>query len=107
MRVGGFEIDVGAEIVTRDGDGEVQEGEGGIGDGPGEFEVGMKGVGKVDELFKLLMGVRGSADTIINVMGEEVLGAGELKLFEEVEDVDNVLNVSGEFLDQEGKDRVR
>eukprot|EP00061_Rhincodon_typus_P018840 g48186.t1 len=29
MEVGGFEIDVSAEMVTRDGDGEVQEGEGG------------------------------------------------------------------------------
>eukprot|EP00061_Rhincodon_typus_P008104 g30431.t1 len=41
--------------VPRDGDGKVQEGEGGIRDGPGEFEVGVKGVGKVDELSKLLM----------------------------------------------------
>eukprot|EP00061_Rhincodon_typus_P018413 g47579.t1 len=40
MGVGGFEIDVGAEMVTRYGDREVQEGEGGIRDGPGEFEVG-------------------------------------------------------------------
>eukprot|EP00061_Rhincodon_typus_P008024 g30260.t1 len=52
--VGGLEIDV-VEVVTRDEDGKVQEGEGGIGDGSGEFEVGVKGVSKVDELSKLLV----------------------------------------------------
>eukprot|EP00061_Rhincodon_typus_P011185 g36020.t1 len=57
--------------VTRDGDGEVQ-GEGDIRDGPGEFEVGVRGVSKVDELFNLLMGARGSANTVINVAEEEV-----------------------------------
>eukprot|EP00061_Rhincodon_typus_P007816 g29880.t1 len=73
MRVGGFEIDVGVEAVTRDGDGEVQEVEGGIRDGPSEFVVGVK----VDELFMLLMGARGSADTVINVAKEEMRdGAG-------------------------------
>eukprot|EP00061_Rhincodon_typus_P009295 g32690.t1 len=40
---GGEMGDVDAETVTGDGDGEVQKGEGGIGDGPGEFEVGVKG----------------------------------------------------------------
>eukprot|EP00061_Rhincodon_typus_P013303 g39596.t1 len=73
MGVGGFEIDVGVEAVTRDGDGEVQEGEGGIGDGPGEFEVGVKGVSKVDELFKLFVGARGSANAVIDVAEEEVV----------------------------------
>eukprot|EP00061_Rhincodon_typus_P008640 g31432.t1 len=52
-------------------DREVQEGEGGFGDGPGEFEIGVKGVGKVDELVKLLVGARGSADTVIDVAEEE------------------------------------
>eukprot|EP00061_Rhincodon_typus_P018218 g47307.t1 len=70
--VGWLEIDVGVEVVTRDGNGEVQEGEGGIGDGPGELKVGLKGVCKVDELFKLLMGARGSTDTVIDVAEEEV-----------------------------------
>eukprot|EP00061_Rhincodon_typus_P011297 g36207.t1 len=73
MGVGEFEIDVGAEVVTRDGDREVQEGEGGIRDGPGEFEVGVEGVGKVDELFKLLMGAQGSTGTVINVAEEEMV----------------------------------
>eukprot|EP00061_Rhincodon_typus_P008614 g31375.t1 len=71
MGVSGFEIDVGAEMVTGNGDREVQEGEGGVGDGPGEFEVRVKAVSKVDELFKLLMGARGSADTVINVVEEK------------------------------------
>eukprot|EP00061_Rhincodon_typus_P018177 g47238.t1 len=42
MGVGRFELDVSAETVTRDGNGEVQEGAVGIRDGPGEFEVGVK-----------------------------------------------------------------
>eukprot|EP00061_Rhincodon_typus_P013296 g39585.t1 len=71
LRVGGSEIGVGIEMVARDGRGAVQEGEGGIVDGPGEFEVRVKGVGKVDELFKLI-GARGSADTVISVAEEEV-----------------------------------
>eukprot|EP00061_Rhincodon_typus_P003803 g21010.t1 len=54
-----------------DGNGGVQEGDGGIGDGLGEFEVGMKGVSKVDKLFELLMGARSSVDTVINVTEEE------------------------------------
>eukprot|EP00061_Rhincodon_typus_P006067 g26306.t1 len=58
--------------VARDGDGEDQEGEGGVRDGPGEFEVGMKDVGEVDELFVLLVGARGSTDTVINVAEEEM-----------------------------------
>eukprot|EP00061_Rhincodon_typus_P007078 g28383.t1 len=77
MGISVFEIDIGVEVVTRDGDRGVQEGEGGIGDGPGEFEVGARGVSKVDELFKLLMGAQGSADTIINVMEDKMRdGAG-------------------------------
>eukprot|EP00061_Rhincodon_typus_P007221 g28702.t1 len=52
--------------VTRFGDGEVKDGEEGIRDGPGELKVGVKGVSKVDELFKLLMGTRGSIDTVID-----------------------------------------
>eukprot|EP00061_Rhincodon_typus_P012536 g38325.t1 len=58
MGVGGFEVNVDAESVA--------------GDGPGEFEVGVKGVGEVDELFELLMGVRGSTDAVINIAEEEV-----------------------------------
>eukprot|EP00061_Rhincodon_typus_P013956 g40669.t1 len=69
--IGGLEIDVSVEAVTRDGDGEAQEGERSIRDGPGEVEVGVKDVSKVDELFKLLMGARGGADTIIDVAEEE------------------------------------
>eukprot|EP00061_Rhincodon_typus_P005911 g25997.t1 len=61
------------EAVTRDEDGEVQEGEGGIGDGPGAFEVGLTGVSKVNELFKLLVGARGGVNTVINVAEEEGL----------------------------------
>eukprot|EP00061_Rhincodon_typus_P017091 g45635.t1 len=72
MEVGGLGIDVSVEAVTRDGDREAQEGEGSNGDGPGEFEVGVKGVSKVDELLKLLVGAQGSADTVINVAEEEV-----------------------------------
>eukprot|EP00061_Rhincodon_typus_P008924 g31979.t1 len=59
--------------VIRDGNREMQEGERGVGDGPSEFEVGVKGVNKVDELFKLLMGAQGSADTVINVAEEEII----------------------------------
>eukprot|EP00061_Rhincodon_typus_P017942 g46884.t1 len=55
---GGLEIDVSFEAVTRDGDGKVQEGQGGIRDGPDGFEVGVKDVSKVDELLKLLVGAR-------------------------------------------------
>eukprot|EP00061_Rhincodon_typus_P003684 g20710.t1 len=44
----------------------------GIGDGPGEFEVVVKCVGKADDLFKLLMGPRGSTDIVIDVAEEEV-----------------------------------
>eukprot|EP00061_Rhincodon_typus_P006981 g28189.t1 len=51
---------------------EVQEGEGGIGDGPDELEVGVKGVTKVNELSKLLVGSRGSIDTAIDVAEEEM-----------------------------------
>eukprot|EP00061_Rhincodon_typus_P003259 g19653.t1 len=72
MGVGGLEIDAGFEAVTRDGDREVQEGEGGIRDGPGEFEVGVRSVSKVDELFKFLVGIQGSAYTVIDVAEEEV-----------------------------------
>eukprot|EP00061_Rhincodon_typus_P018010 g46988.t1 len=82
MGVSGFEIDVGVEMVTRDGDGDVQEEEGGIGDGPGEFVVGVKGA---DELFKLLLGAQGSANTVINIAEEEmevVMGLeGVLRIF--------------------------
>eukprot|EP00061_Rhincodon_typus_P007346 g28954.t1 len=62
----------GVGAVTRDGDGEVQEGEGIIRDGPGEFEVGLKGVRKFDELFKLLVAARGSVNTVIGVAEEEM-----------------------------------
>eukprot|EP00061_Rhincodon_typus_P014452 g41475.t1 len=72
MGVSGFEIDVGAESVTGDGDREVQDGEGGVGDGPGEFEVGVKGIGEVDELIKLLMRAQGSTITLISIAEEEV-----------------------------------
>eukprot|EP00061_Rhincodon_typus_P006649 g27511.t1 len=65
-------LEGGEGAVTRDGGGEVQEGEKGIGDGPGEFEVGVKGISKVDEQFKLLVGAQGSADTVIDVTEEEV-----------------------------------
>eukprot|EP00061_Rhincodon_typus_P007869 g29977.t1 len=58
-------------VVTKGGDREVQEGERGIRDGPGEPEVEAKGVSKVDELFKLIMGAQGSADTAIDVAEEE------------------------------------
>eukprot|EP00061_Rhincodon_typus_P006221 g26623.t1 len=34
--------------------------------------LGVKAIGKVDELFKLLVGARGSANTVINVAEEEV-----------------------------------
>eukprot|EP00061_Rhincodon_typus_P015067 g42536.t1 len=75
-------------MVTGYGDKEVQEREGGIRDGPGEFEVGVKGASKVDEMFKLLLG--------LDVHGEdEVLEAGELKVLEAVEDVGTILNVAG------------
>eukprot|EP00061_Rhincodon_typus_P010708 g35211.t1 len=69
--VGGLEIDVGVEAVTRDGNREVQEGDRGIRVGLGELEVGVKGVSKVDELFKLPVGAQGSADTVINLAEEE------------------------------------
>eukprot|EP00061_Rhincodon_typus_P016058 g44074.t1 len=62
---------VSAETAIRYGDREFQEGEGGIRDGLGEFEVGVKGLSKVDELFKLLMGARGSVGTVIDVAEEE------------------------------------
>eukprot|EP00061_Rhincodon_typus_P018140 g47191.t1 len=52
---------------------EIQEGEGGIGDASGRLEVGAKGGGKVNELFKFLMGTRGGVDTVIDVAEEEVL----------------------------------
>eukprot|EP00061_Rhincodon_typus_P010863 g35463.t1 len=58
--------------VTREGDREAHEGEGGIRDGPADFEVGMKVVRKVDKLFKLLVETRGSADKAIDVAEEEV-----------------------------------
>eukprot|EP00061_Rhincodon_typus_P007954 g30140.t1 len=70
--VDGFETDIGANSVGGDGDGEVQEGEGGVRDGPGEFEVRVKGVGEVDELFELFVGARSSTNTVINVVEEEV-----------------------------------
>eukprot|EP00061_Rhincodon_typus_P008243 g30687.t1 len=41
--VAGLEIDVSFRVFTRDGDREVQEGEGVIRDDPGEFEAGVKG----------------------------------------------------------------
>eukprot|EP00061_Rhincodon_typus_P003446 g20092.t1 len=70
--VGGLEIDISFEVVARDGNGEFQEGERGIRYGPGELEVGVKGVSKIDELSKLLMGVRGRAKTVIDVTEKEV-----------------------------------
>eukprot|EP00061_Rhincodon_typus_P006271 g26737.t1 len=70
--VGGLEIDVSFEAVNRIGDGELQEGEGCMGDGPGEFEVGVKRFSKIDELFNLLIVARGSTDTVIDVMEEEM-----------------------------------
>eukprot|EP00061_Rhincodon_typus_P002783 g18448.t1 len=45
----------------------------------------MKGVSKVDELFKLLVGTRGSADTILSVaeqeVGDSASGTAEKGLF--------------------------
>eukprot|EP00061_Rhincodon_typus_P002957 g18911.t1 len=67
-------MDVTVVAVTRHEDREVQEREGGIRDGLGEFEVDVKGVSKVDELFKLLMVARGSADSVIDVAEEELMG---------------------------------
>eukprot|EP00061_Rhincodon_typus_P002766 g18405.t1 len=43
-----------------------------IRDGSGELPVGVEGVSKVDELFELLMGTRGIADTVIDIMEKEV-----------------------------------
>eukprot|EP00061_Rhincodon_typus_P016185 g44263.t1 len=72
-----LDAEVDGVVFTGDGDGEVQEGEGDVGDGPGEFEVRVKGVRKVDQLFKLLIGARDSANTLINVAEEVVRdGAG-------------------------------
>eukprot|EP00061_Rhincodon_typus_P010011 g33946.t1 len=68
-----------ALVLEVDGDSEIQEGEGGIGDGPDEFEDVVKVVSDVDELLKLLMGAQGSANTVIDVAEEEVRdGAGEI-----------------------------
>eukprot|EP00061_Rhincodon_typus_P001178 g13955.t1 len=41
-------------------------------DGDREVKVGVEDVSKVDELFKLLVGARGCADTVINITEEEV-----------------------------------
>eukprot|EP00061_Rhincodon_typus_P001598 g15243.t1 len=38
----------------------------------GELKVGVEGVNEVDELLKLLVRARGSADTVIDVTEEEV-----------------------------------
>eukprot|EP00061_Rhincodon_typus_P003877 g21198.t1 len=72
MGVGGLEIDISFQVLTRDGDREGQEGGRGIRDGPGEIKVGVKGVSKVDELFELLVGAQGGTDTVIDVTEEEV-----------------------------------
>eukprot|EP00061_Rhincodon_typus_P017654 g46443.t1 len=66
-------VGVGAEIVTGDGDREIQKGVGGVRDDQHNFEVGVKGVSKVDEVFKLLMGARSSTDTVIHVAEEEYI----------------------------------
>eukprot|EP00061_Rhincodon_typus_P018476 g47656.t1 len=63
-------MDADAKSVA--GNEEVQEEGGGVRNGPGEFEVRVKDVVEVDELFKLLVGARGGADTVINVAEEEV-----------------------------------
>eukprot|EP00061_Rhincodon_typus_P000751 g12650.t1 len=65
-------MDIRFQVVARDGNREVQEEERGIGDGPGELKVVVEGVREVDELFKLLVGARGSADTVVDVTEEEV-----------------------------------
>eukprot|EP00061_Rhincodon_typus_P006975 g28167.t1 len=65
-------MDIGFQVVARDGNREVEEGERNIRDGPGELNVGVEGVGEVDELFELLVRARGGADTVIDVMEEEV-----------------------------------
>eukprot|EP00061_Rhincodon_typus_P019188 g9757.t1 len=66
-------MDVGFQVVARDGNKEVQEGERGIRDGPGELKLGVEGFGEVDELFDLLVGARGGVNTVINVTEEEVV----------------------------------
>eukprot|EP00061_Rhincodon_typus_P001252 g14176.t1 len=65
-------MNIGFQVDARDGDREVQKGERSIRDGPGELKVGVKDVSEVDELFELLMGARGGADTVIDVTEEEV-----------------------------------
>eukprot|EP00061_Rhincodon_typus_P002239 g16967.t1 len=65
-------MDISFQVVARDGNREVQEGERGIKDGPGELNVGVEGVSEVGELFELLVGARGGADTAIDVTEEEV-----------------------------------
>eukprot|EP00061_Rhincodon_typus_P005979 g26134.t1 len=60
-----------ADVQSPEMETEVQEGEESIGNGPGEFEVGVKCVRKVDELFELLVGARGGADTVIDIAEEE------------------------------------
>eukprot|EP00061_Rhincodon_typus_P015832 g43735.t1 len=62
----GLEMDVGGESVPGEGDGDVQEVRGGVGNSPGEFDGGVDDVGDVDELLKLLMGAKGSSDAVIN-----------------------------------------
>eukprot|EP00061_Rhincodon_typus_P019025 g48458.t1 len=64
-------MDAGGELVSRDGDGEVQEGDGGVRNCLDEFEDGVEGVGKVDELLKLVAGARGSNDAVINIVEKE------------------------------------
>eukprot|EP00061_Rhincodon_typus_P000509 g11926.t1 len=65
-------MDIGFQVVDRDGNREVQEGEKCIGDGLGELTVGVEDVSEVDELFEVLMGAQGGADTVIDIMEEEV-----------------------------------
>eukprot|EP00061_Rhincodon_typus_P006210 g26603.t1 len=86
MGVNGFKMDVGGELVTGDGDRDVQEREGGVRNGPDEFEGRVESVGEIDELFEFL-----------------VLGARELKVLEKVETMGYV---GGEFQDRRGKNRV-
>eukprot|EP00061_Rhincodon_typus_P002281 g17073.t1 len=65
-------MDISFKVVTRDGDGEAQEGERDIRDGPDVHKVGVEGVSKVDELFEIPVGARGDADTVIDVTEEKV-----------------------------------
>eukprot|EP00061_Rhincodon_typus_P018941 g48335.t1 len=53
------------------GDGEDQDGEGGIRNGPGELDSKVEGVGEVDKLLELLVGAQNSTDVVINMEEKE------------------------------------